>query len=93
MNASSDAQARKGDVQGLKLNKPHRKTIAQQAEDVLKGKMKWQPTWHQLPQSRLQFGNSTIVEPGRTTTRRMIDSERIRPGQSKRIKNALKLDR
>lgn len=29
-------------------NRKHRKSIAQQAQDLLKGKVKWAPTWQVL---------------------------------------------
>lgn len=43
------------------IDKPHRKSIAEQAQKILEGKEKWGPTWQSLP-AKARFAKD-IAEP------------------------------
>lgn len=43
------------------IDKPHRKSIAEQAQKILEGREKWGPTWQSLP-AKARFAKD-IAEP------------------------------
>ena len=55
LRAQSRESAKTNDYFGTYVDKEYRRKMAEQARDVLEGKLKWAPTWQQLPETRRMY--------------------------------------